>query len=221
MTRRSFDLGVSMPQPGPKGLRRKGWWEPFSWERAGIGMSVPFNEDLAEPSGFAGQVIRSVQILGLQAKDALFPLRVCIRVGRASLAVDRAIHPAKLTVHDAKRIERPRQVAGIPFLVLTRGRTPRRYSLRAPAGSGLRLVRRSISRFKGQRVTHVRVRGNRTLAVGPLVSEMLLIADRHDVLRIRITTVPATILKTRFHARLPGNSALTTLVAQTRVLVDV
>ena len=170
--------------------RRAAWWEPWQSERTGMGMSVPFDEDVAHAWGMKGARVTASSVHGLDCGSQFLPLRVSIVAGQVSLTLDRGVHETGgIELRDAASGERKGRLDGLPYIVIEKAApttffdTPFVDSPARPKTNELALVGRSIEELT--------IAGNQTLAVGLLVASLAIRFSGRTWPQIKTTTVPA------------------------------
>ncbi len=185
-----------------EGLTRTHWWTCYTWRRSGIGMAHQFQWTVTKTLGLSGAEIEEVRVEELRTPRRSYPLRVCLRVARSTLLIDRAFHPVSMQLYGGPAFKRVGRVGGIPFLVFDRrGRAP--HSLfddesARPFLPGVNVHVRTLDEFKGARVDWCGARGTSTLAVGSLPHELLIVTSERLLLRLRIARLERRLVRRLF-----------------------
>ena len=167
-------------------LHREHWWEPYSWDRHGIGMSVIYDKDWAQTDGLKDKTISSAKIFGLEAKNTFLPLHASIQLEDMRIELDRAYHSigSVQTLYDPKTRKKIGEESGFGYISIYRTELPGsifKIDDSFPI-KGARPLEKIIERLAGQKLAKLNVRGNNTMAVGLLPTTVLLEASNHYAL---------------------------------------
>ena len=71
-------------------LQRTVWWEPYTWNRSGVGMSIPRSLECSRDYRIHRRKVKSVRIYGLEGKEFI-PTAACLEFKDSYLIFDRGL----------------------------------------------------------------------------------------------------------------------------------
>jgi hypothetical protein len=171
-------------------LRRENWWEPYSWECHGIGMSVPFDKDQSGHYKVRRRKLKALRVYGLEANDKFLPMNACLEFRDSHLIFDRAVHNlGNVRLVDIKTHDEIAKITKWPYITVSREEKP--YSSNPIDGEfpikNVNQLERLVEGYAGHTVSKLILRGNNTVAVGLLTGEVMVIFREKEYLRIGIT----------------------------------
>ena len=163
-------------------LSRNSWLEPFHWERRGIGMSVPYETDIAKEFEVYKRKAESARFYGLKRKGNLIAARLCIEFNGFYLVFDRAMHASgnlRLVNIDTGK---SKKLYGIPFIPVFKRDKP--YSPNPADKKDSSCLETIVERLKGRSIQRIVEIGNNTCAVGKLSGDILINFDDNKYIHL-------------------------------------
>jgi hypothetical protein len=190
-------------------LRRENWWEPYFWERHGIGMSVPFDKDKSKDYKVRRRKLKALRVYGLEANDKFLPMSACLEFRDSYLIFDRAVHnPGNVRLVDIKTHDEIAKITKWPYITVSR--EEKSYSSNPIDGEfpikNVNQIERLVEGYAGHTVSKLILRGNNTAAVGLLTGEVMVTFKEKEYMRIGITALDEQKLSKIF-----GNAELSEL----------
>ena len=157
-------------------LERENWWEPYTWDRRGIGMSKIFDKDYSKDFNVYRRKLKAVRLYGLEGRNDFLTMRVCLEFRDFYLIFDRALHNVgemKLINMKTNEQRKITETGYIPLFKKHKDYNPNPIKGKPPIRNA-KPLEKMIEEYSGRTVSKLILRGNLTTAVGYLINEVLI-----------------------------------------------
>ena len=191
-------------------LQRTVWWEPYTWNRSGVGMSIPRSLECSRDYRIHRRKVKSVRIYGLEGKEFI-PTAACLEFKDSYLIFDRGVHnTGQMRLIDMET-QQSTSVTEWPYLLVYKEEKDR---FTSPIDKDLlfpntRPLEKRIEELEGAMVNRFILKGNDTLAVGLLANEVIITLSGQRYLQFGVTVLDRQDL----HETLGNVGPLSTLYA--------
>ncbi len=179
-------------------LRRANWWEPFTWEHSGMGMSYVYHDDYSRLYKLKGEKLMSAKFYGLKHEKTFLPLQAILEFNDNRLVIDRALHrlSSPLELYNIKTFKKEATFSIIEHtLVLDKRYNYKHKSIfEEPAldefpFKNTHKAERLVEGLQGFVLEELILRGNYTLAVGFLVGVIIpILKNKNETQYLKIGT---------------------------------